>query len=368
MVARLAVGDTGIKPQLDVFAPPKESRAPLRAWPRYPRDERTADDLPFDSTGGISIRYQFPVDAEYVFRIKMPAPAPRWSRDTCAPVGQVFLELRVPRESGRAPGGPDVPAVGHDFRGGADDRWIGHRGNPPGAGAPAGKDTPLAAHNHMDLRLDGARLKLYDVPDGSFTEIAIGGPYKTAGAGDTPSRRMIFVCEPVSAKEEEPCARSILSSLTPRAYRRPVTETDLSPLLALYRTGRKQGTFEDGVEMALRAVLVSPDFLFRIERDPPKSAPGSVYRISDFELASRLSYFLWSSMPDEELLKLAGQGKLKDPAVIGPQVSRMLDDGRSKAFVNNFAGQYLYLRNLASLRPDPDVYPQYDAYLPSALL
>ncbi len=304
MIARLAVGDTGVKPQLDIFAPARESRAPLRAWPRYPRDERTSDDLPFDSTGGISIRYQFPVDAEYVFRIKMPAPAPPEGA-TAAPPGQVF-ELRVPVKAGERQvdltfmRSGTISEVVPTIDGSA-------AGAPPTAGDPAKKDAPAPLLNHMDLRLDGARLKLYDVPDGAFTELAIGGPYNTAGAGDTPSRRAIFACKPASAQEEEPCARRILSALAPRAYRRPVTESDLTPLLALYRTGRKEGTFEDGVEVALRALLVSPDFLFRIERDPPNSAPGSVYRISDIELASRLSYFLWSSMPDDELLQLAAQ-------------------------------------------------------------
>ena len=354
MVSRLAVGDAGPKPQVDVFTPPRESRAPLRAWPRFPRDERAADDLPFDSTGGMSIRYRFPVDAEYVFKIRMPSP-PTPPDTTITPPGQV-LELRVPVKAGER-------QVGLTFmRSGAITEVVPAI-DGSATSAPTGTDAPPAPPTWMDLRLDGARLKLYDVTQNSFAELSIAGPYNIAGAGDTASRRILFVCKPATAKDEEPCARRVLSSIVRRAYRRPVTETDLTPLLAFYRDGRKDGTFDSGIEMAVRAMLVSPDFLFRIERDPANSAPGSVYRVNDFELASRLSYFLWSSMPDETLLRLAEQGKLKDPVVIEQQVARMLDDSKSKAFVNNFAGQYLYLRNLAAQRPDPDVYPQYDPYL-----
>src|SRR6202008_4495730 len=148
-----------------------------------------------------------------------------------------------------------------------------------------------------------------------------------------------------------------------RAYRRPVTDTDITPLLAIYRSGRKDGSFETGIEMALRAVLVSPDFLFRVERDPTASQPGAVHRVSDVELASRLSFFLWSSIPDEELLGLAEKNKLGDPAVLSAQVSRLLAAPRPKAFPKNSAGQWLYLRNLEQAKPDQDVFPEFDPTL-----
>ncbi len=356
-VSRLAVGDTSIKPQVDLFAPVKESRAASKGGPKLPRNERIADDLPFDSAGGLSFQYSFPVDGEYVFKIRMPAPAVGFG-ETAAPVGQVF-ELRIPVKAGER-------QVGVTFmRSGAIPEILPTIGPARAAAAAAGRGPvrpPVTAH--MDLRLDGVRLKLYDVPEGpngpAFNDISIAGPYNILGAGDSPSRQKIFVCQPASATEEEPCARRILSSLGRRAYRRPFTDTDLKPLMGFYQAGRKEGTFDSGIEMALRAMLVSPDFLFRIERDPAGSAPGAVHRVNDFELASRLSYFLWSTMPDDELLKLADQGKLKDPAVVAQQVARMLDDPRSKAFVNNFAGQYLYLRNLAAQKPDPDEYPEFD--------
>jgi hypothetical protein len=218
----------------------------------------------------------------------------------------------------------------------------------------------------MDLRLDGARVKLFDVAAPRFTSVAIVGPYEIQGPGDSASRQKVFVCKPSAAKEEEPCARKILSTLTRRAYRRPVTEADLKPLLAFYQVGRSEGNFDSGSEMAVRAMLVSPNFLFRVERDPAGAPAGSVYRVNDYELASRLSFFLWSSIPDEELLRLAEQGKLKNPEVLSAQVSRMLEDRRSGAFVNNFAGQWLFLRNLAQVKPDQDAFPKFDATLRQA--
>ena len=239
-----------------------------------------------------------------------------------------------------------------------------------GGGGGGRGAAPVPATGHMDLRLDGARLKLYDIAEGpngaNFNELSIGGPYDIEGAGNSPSRQKVFVCKPANAQEELPCARKILSELGRRAYRRPVTEADLKPLLAFYQAGRKvteinkAPSFDTGIEMALRAMLVSPDFLFRIERDPAGAAPGSVHRVNDYELASRLSFFLWSSIPDDELLTLAGQGKLQDQGVLEQQVARMLDDQKSKAFVSNFSGQWLFLRNLDQVKPDPDVFPEFD--------
>jgi hypothetical protein len=220
----------------------------------------------------------------------------------------------------------------------------------------------------MDVRLDGARLKLFEVPENNgappqLDKVIIGGPFQATGSGDTPSREKIFVCRPATAAEEDGCARKTLANLGRRAFRRPVTDADVNALMAFYESGRKEGDFDHGIEKALRAMLVSPSFLFRIERDPAGSVPGSVYRISGFELASRLSFFLWSSIPDDALLDLAAQGKLKDPAVLRQQVRRMLDDPRSDALVSNFAGQWLSLRNLAVMTPDPDVFPEFDESL-----
>ena len=342
-VSRMAVGELNIKPGEEEFS----AR-------RGPRNERVSDDLPFDSRGGTSFSYYFPLDAEYRIRVKMAGggdPA-----NTTTP-----YEFRLPVKAGlrevavtflRESWKPEISAPAGGRRGG---------GAPPGAMA-----LPRNLPAEMDLRLDGAKLKRFEVPAGGglpqVDKVLIAGPYNPTGRGDTPSREKIFVCHP-AAGDEDPCAHTILANLARRAFRRPVTDADIVPLMAFYKDGRAQGDFDTGIEMALRALLVSPDFLYRIERDPRGAAPGTTYRLSDFELASRLSFFIWSSIPDDELLTLAEKGKLKDPAILDRQVHRMLADPRSEALVSNFAGQWLYLRNLAAEKPDPEAFPEFDESL-----
>jgi mono/diheme cytochrome c family protein len=351
-VSRLAVGDPGIKPEIAEFRPPKNIQ---KSGPR--RSERVSDDLPFDSAGGLSVSFRFPLDAEYVIKFKL---APTAGFD--GPQVAKGFELRLPVRAGTRTVAVTFP------RQEAIPETIASLG--PAPAVPASKPAPpmtAGLTTFADLRLDGARLKTFELNDGgtapALAVMTIAGPYNVSGPGETPSREKIFVCRAADAKEEEPCARKIVSALAYRAFRRPVTDADIKPLLAFYERGRREGSFENGIETALRALLVSPDFLFRIERDPNDAAPGSAYRVSDFELASRLSFFLWSSMPDDELLTLAARGKLRDPAVISGQVNRMLDDSRSKSLVGNFAGQWLYLRNLAQVKPDPDEFPEFDTSL-----
>ncbi len=196
--------------------------------------------------------------------------------------------------------------------------------------------------------------------------VTIAGPFGATGPGDTPSRRRIFICRPSSDIREEDCARRILTTLARRAYRRPATEIDLAGLLASYKEGRTQGGFEAGIEMALRRLLVSPHFLFRVERDPKKAAPGTNYRVGDLELASRLSFFLWSSIPDDQLLDAAVNGTLRNRDVLAREVRRMLGDAKSKALVDNFVGQWLQLRNLDLKKPDIPLFPDFDGSLRQA--
>ena len=194
------------------------------------------------------------------------------------------------------------------------------------------------------------------------------GPYDGQAPTDTPSRRAIFTCYPDGDADERPCAERILASLARRAYRRPVTAADTAPLLAAFEAGRSAGDrFDDGIRWAIEALLVSPKFLFRVEHDSADGAPGAPYRITDLDLASRLSFFLWSSIPDDELVDLAAGGELSDPAVLDRQVRRMLSDPRSQALVENFAGQWLYLRNLRSIAPDTNRFPEFDDNLRQAL-
>ena len=197
-------------------------------------------------------------------------------------------------------------------------------------------------------------------------EISIVGPYNPAGSGDTPSRRRVFTCRPARAEEQDGCARRILSTLMRRAYRRPVTDADLKRPLDLYRAAKAEDGFEAGIETGLSAVLAAPEFLFRVEREPAGAASGAPYRISDLELASRLSFFLWSSIPDDELLDVAARGDLGRPAVLERQVRRMLADSRSRNLITNFASQWLHLRNLDSIAPDMRLFPDFDDNLRQA--
>jgi hypothetical protein len=200
--------------------------------------------------------------------------------------------------------------------------------------------------------------------------LTIKGPFNATGPGTTPSRQRVFVCRPPSPSglrrdksldaAEEECANRILSTLARRAYRRPVVDRDVAPLLEFYRDGRKKGSFDAGIQLALRRLLASPTFIFRVEEDPPALAAGTAYRVNDVELASRLSFFLWSSMPDDTLLDLAVAGRLRQPAVLEAQVRRMLADPKANALVQNFAGQWLHIRNLQNIAPNTDEFPDFD--------
>jgi hypothetical protein len=196
--------------------------------------------------------------------------------------------------------------------------------------------------------------------------VTIDGPYRATGPGQTPSRTRLFSCQPTSADNAGPCARTILASLARRAYRRAITDQDLEPLTAFFRGGLERGGFEEGIRAAVERVLVDPSFLFRLERDPEAAAPGAAYRVSDVELASRLSFFLWSSMPDEALLDEAIAGRLHEPDLLAAQVRRMLADRRASMLAENFAVQWLGLRRLGDVSPDPDLFPEFDGNLRQA--
>jgi len=197
--------------------------------------------------------------------------------------------------------------------------------------------------------------------------VNVAGPFNVQGPGETATRDKIFICHPTGSADEQACAEKILSNLAHHAYRRPVVADDMAQLIALYKEGAKDGGFESGVRLALQKILVSPDFLFRAEIDPAGAAPGTVYRVSDVELASRLSFFLWSSTPDDQLLAVAEKGGLKDPSILEGQVRRMLADPRSAALVKNFTGQWLFLRNIERISPDTTSFPNFDENLREAL-
>jgi hypothetical protein len=337
-ISRLAVGDVTLRPVEDIY---DAKRDPLKGT----RNERIDDALPFDSRAGISIEHYFPVDAEYVFKIRI-AGLPAGENDSEIDPYQV----RIPVKAGLRRVGVTSPRENVKV----ESEMPGGRGGAPGrAGGVPQVPYPV------DLRLDGARVKRFDVPGNTpdIRQLIIGGPYDTSGRGNTASRARIFTCDPKAAKDERTCARTILTALTRRAFRRPVVPADVQPLLAFYEKGRAAADFDTGIQHALEAMLVSPDFLFRIERDPARYTAGKAYPVSDIELASRLSFFLWSSIPDDQLLEAAEKGRLRNPAVLQQQVQRMLADQRSDALISNFAGQWLHLRNVETSTPDPFLFP-----------
>jgi hypothetical protein len=322
------------------------------------------DKLPFGTRGGTVVHYTFPVDAKYEIQVRL-------SRDRNEHIeglsGPEQVELTLDGERVQVftvkppPGDQDHSAVDKDMNARilvkAGPHEIGATFITPRAPLLETERQPYQAHFNLDRhpRLHAA---IYTV--------SIRGPYETQGSGDSPSRRRIFVCQPEKPAQEEGCAKRIFSTLMRRAYRRPVTDIDLQVPLKFYSQAKSEGGFENGIEMGLRAILVSPEFLFRVEQDPAGVAPHTAYRISDLELASRLSFFLWSSIPDDELLDAAARGKLRTPAVLEQQVRRMLADSRSRALVNNFAEQWLYLRNLDSTSPDMRIFPDFDDNLRQA--
>jgi hypothetical protein len=366
-ISRMAVGNPDIQPAEISYQVPRY----------YMQDDRSSENLPFGSRGGISIQHNFPLDAEYTFRIRL-----KRSYDGSIILGLLTkphrIELSIDSVTVKVltAGGADVD-LGPTLQPSA----LGDGNENDEVAPPADVGLEFRAHVNAGPRRIGIsfpreyvskpegilRPKGADLSDDlSLGSLIIGGPYNPRGPGDSPSRRTIFSCRPATAQEEEPCAKEILTRLARRAYRRPIGADDLNGLLKSYKTGYNRGGFEAGIELALRSMLVSPDFLFRIEQDPEGIAPNTSYALSDLEIASRLSFFLWSSIPDDELLDLAEQGKLRDPSVLSHQTRRMLADHRSEALVANFASQWLYLRNIEKVVPDPKEFPEFDENLREA--
>jgi len=402
-ISRLAIGDPAMPVMVNIY----------RLDPEHPQDERV-DELPFGTRGGIAVRSEFPVDGTYIVKVEVGAAN---GHDLEVTVDGERVALRSLGSGGPGapsvdapPGQPDPsdpdptppsvdrPAVQGRGAGPTDAAGsagaAGARGGRAGgrgrAAAPPPLEFPLALKAGPKLigvafvqrteARDEATLRPRMRSRGTqpaINSVTISGPYKVTGTGDSPSRRRVFVCRPASAKgsgeagsssaEETACARRILSTLARRAYRRPANETDLRDLLPFYEQGRKQGSFDLGIQKALERLLVSPQFLFRIEREPANVATATAYRVSDLELASRLSFFIWSSIPDDELLDAASSGRLKDPKVLEQQVRRMLADPRSESLVTNFAAQWLYLRDISAKLPDEILFADFDETLRSAM-
>ena len=319
-ISRLAVGDSSIG--LD--------RVTYRSAGNLSQEDHL-DGLPLGTRGGMIVRHTFPLNADYDLQIG-------------------------PGRSGGI--GAVVTARAQDIDVTIDGQPVDLQGKTqlrlPVEAGPHTIAVALVKRSHID-GADG----VYDAPTRApgISQITIAGPFNARGPGDTPSRRRLYVCTPKLATEESSCAARILNTLATRAYRRPVPQSgpEMETLLEFYRTGRESGSFDSGIQRAVARVLVDPNFLFRFEREPAGVAQGTPFRLSDLELASRLSFFLWSSIPDDELRDAAVRGQLKNPAVLERQVRRLLADPRADALVSNFAGQWLFLRELKNVRPDsPD--------------
>ena len=376
--ARLAIGEEPLGPVSQIYEVPILLN----------QNDRMSDDLPFGSRGGVAMDHYFPVAGQYDLSLRLHRNYVNYIRGMGS---QHEIEVRLDGKliqsfaiGGQEPDVLQAPASygGNQF---GDREW---------------EEYMLFADSNLRLRFEAepgphivglsfvrrltepegvlqppqsvfaAAINEMRDGDAAIEQAQITGPFDAAGPGDTPSRRAVFVCTPASNDlgSEEVCATEILSGLANRAYRRPLQQTDIDTLMDFYRIGRGDGQsgFDAGIQLAVERILISPDFLFRVEQDPLNVAPETDYELSDLELASRLSFFLWSSIPDEELLSIAERGELQNPDILEAQTQRMLGDPRSSALVKNFASQWLYLRNLRSLVPDAVEFPEFDENLRNA--
>ena len=362
-ISRAAVGNPAIT----------ASTATYRVRPDLSQDQHI-EGMPLGTRGGILVQHTFPLDGEYTIKVRL------W-RNTF----DLMRGIEDPHDIEIAMDGARLQLV---HVGGKQD-FATMSENPGTFGAEldrrlsvripvkAGMHTITAAtvlrshavadnliRPYIRTTIDGLDI----TGDPSIDRVTIEGPYGQVGSGDTESRRKIFICKPASAKDETACATKILSALGRMAYRKPLSDASLAMLMDFYKKGRaNNANFDSGIETALQFILTSPEFLFRFESDPANTAPNAVYRLDDFALASRLSFFLWSSIPDDQLLTVATQGKLKDPVVLQQQIKRMLADKRSSALIANFAEQWLFLRNLKTTVPDLEAFPDFDDNLRRAM-
>ena len=350
------------------------------------QEDRMSEDLPFGSRGGTAVPYFFPADGEYDVQIELQRTGNQHIRGLGAEHlldvrldgalierftigGEDWVALAPPESySGNINVGRTWENYSHNMDRDLKVRVLVKAGRRVVGVSFVGRRWALEGLIVTQPQVGVSRSR-NEIPDGnpSVASVTISGPLVVTGPGDdTLPRRKIFVCRPSSDTDEAGCAREILSTLARRAYRRPVAEGDVQTLMRFYETGRADGSFDAGIQFALERLLVSPAFLFRIEQDPAPGAATAVHRISDIELASRLSFFLWSSIPDDALLDAAERGTLEDPAVLEQQVRRMIADARGNALVENFVGQWLAVRNVRDGVPDADLFPEFDENLREA--
>ena len=362
-ISVLAIGDVRVTPSESTYRV-RQDRS----------QNQHVEGLPLGTIGGTLVRHTFPLDGEYLFqtrlfrtnlgmmrgleyahRIEYTIDGERVHLATIGGNTDLAAAFEQPTATG------DAMEARLRIR-------LPVKAGPHVVGVTFVEDLPGVD----TVRLQPFLRSSYDTLDWTgrphIEMFSISGPFNQSGPGDTPSRRRIFSCRPASPQDEMPCATRIMTSLARRGYRKTPTRTDLDHISTFYEAGRREGSFETGIQGALQFILASPNFAFRVERDPDNVTPGAMYRLGDFELASRLSFFLWSSIPDDELLDVAARGRLKEPAVREQQVRRMLADPRSHSLVSNFAGQWLQLRNVRTVLPNSEVFPDFDDNLREAFL
>jgi cytochrome c551/c552 len=356
-VSREAVGDLEATPVTASYT-----------LPRTLTQTRHVDGTPFGTRGGLAVTYDFPADGEYVFKVGFYYAQQGALYGRNQGKGQQ-IEIAV---NGEKVALLDIDPGITESTENLKTPPIKVKAGPQRVSAsfPQSFDGPIDDEYHM------LEQTLVDVNTGSFPGITtvphlhrldVTGPMHVSGISDTPSRKKIFTCRPAAVQDGIPCARQIISRLGRQAWRRPLTDSDVEALLSFYQRGKNNGDFETGIRGALQAMIASPNFVFRFEEVPAGIAPGQNYSISDLELASRLSYFLWSSGPDEELIAIAGQNKLHDRAVLQQQVRRMLADWKSEALTKNFASQWLHLQNLKGVTADLYIYQNFDTSLTDSM-
>ena len=352
-IARLAVGSTATSPRSEIV----RVKADVT-------QERHVPGLPIGSRGGVSIPFTFPQDGEYEIQVWLTRnrneeiEGLRRAHDVHLLLDREHVETFTVR--------PPTDRIDHSQV----DKHLKIRLDVAAGPHDVAVTFPKTESSLLETMRQPtqSRFNMHRHPRTvpAVFQVSVTGPYGARGAADTPSRRKLFVCRPASPQEEVGCARRILSALVRRAYRRPVVDADLAGAMAFFRDGRARAGFDAGIEKAVTAVLVSPQFLFRTEHEPDSVVPGGSYRVSSFDLASRLSFFLWSSLPDDELLDAAERGELETPAGLERQALRMLADPRSANLARNFAGQWLHLRSLESFSPNARLFPDFDDNLRQA--
>lgn len=368
-ISQLALGDPSIRLAV------QKHTVPYTLW----QDGRMSEQLPFGSRGGLAVRHHFPLDGEYVVKLTLQRAYGNHIRG----LGEANdIELRLDRQRIQqfTVGGDGERAPWDDVSRPTFYEQTADEGLEVRVEVKAGTRLVSAAFLDRNAVVEGVLEPRPAVSSLAYSRdrnaamaldsITISGPFNPRTPDQTPSRDRVFVCYPsatASETDEAACAAQILSTLARRAFRRPVAQADVEPLLSLYREGRDEGGFETGIQFALRGVLIDPEFLFRVERDPVGVAPGVAFALSDVELASRLSFFLWSTIPDDELLEVAERGQLRDQSTLEAQVSRMLADPRANALIENFFGQWLLLRNMDAASPDPDAFLDFDENLREAM-